>query len=85
VSGDLINSGFYGSVRIASVVNGDAMVPMFEGYRTPYRGFANEAAARQFLFDRIRFNKAIVFLAEDLRHLRYLKELTSHVSQQSQL
>lgn len=69
VSSDLINSGFYGRVRSASVIDVDAMVPMFEEYRALYRGFSNEEATRQFLFDRIRFNQAIVFLAEDLRHL----------------
>ena len=59
---------WFGTGRQALVTDLDALVPMFEGYRTFYGAPANAAAAREFLLDRFRFSQSTVFLAEDSLH-----------------
>lgn len=61
-------SKWNGTVRPASVVDLDALLPLFEGYRAFYGASADAAGARRFLLERFRFNQSIVFLAEHPQH-----------------
>ncbi len=65
VAGDL---NWPGEVRLASVVDLDALVPLFEGYRAFYGASDDEAGSRRFLLERFRFNQSFIFLAEHPQH-----------------
>jgi GNAT superfamily N-acetyltransferase len=50
-------------VRQATIADIEALVPLFDGYRTFYGFASDEALARSFLFERFRNLQSIVFIA----------------------
>lgn len=51
------------SVRQASLVDLDALVPLFDAYRQFYGQPADLAGARQFLLDRLNRSDSVIYLA----------------------
>ncbi len=58
------DSGVHPStIRQATALDLDSLVPLFDQYRQFYRQPSNIEGAKQFLLDRFRFNQSIVFMA----------------------
>jgi ribosomal protein S18 acetylase RimI-like enzyme len=53
------------AVRAATLRDLDALVPLFEGYRAFYRCSPREAAAREFLRDRLSRSDSVILVACD--------------------
>ncbi len=51
------------SVRQATILDLDLLVPLFDAYRQFYSRQSDLSVARQFLLDRLQHNQSIVFLA----------------------
>lgn len=51
------------TVRQATILDIDALTPLFDGYRQFYRQPSEPGRARQFLIDRFEHNQSILFLA----------------------
>ncbi len=52
------------TVRQATIVDLDRLVPLFDSYRQFYRMPSDIAMARHFLLERFRHNQSTIFLAE---------------------
>ena len=53
------------SVRRATLVDLDRLVPLFDSYRQFYEQLPDHTVARQFLIDRLTRDESVVLIAED--------------------
>lgn len=51
------------SIREATVLDVESLVPLFDEYRKFYRQASDLSGARQFLLDRFRYNQSSIFIA----------------------